>query len=400
MLDLINFNGDASCLPHSVFLKYIEDGSFYSWLQLFDKYSHHAAFGMTGMSLLDVISSSDNLSISSINSSPYLHCINRPYSHSLSIRMPSALSDLNILLGIFIYQKSFSSNSSCYLPPEFSLRSSSLQLLYKLHIDKVFHASPSYFSRDQSNPSNDFLRIDLPDGSSVFSFCIHHSATHSYLRTIQLLVPYSPSKLLWRDGESSLLIPDGNRREDYFLSSLDQPFLSPSDFLSSLSHDPFVVEHYPLRSYQPWIGDYSNEWFFEISTNLFQRSLTHTRLDLKFVLLLLMSHSSDLLASVSKEHVSIQLKDIEYPHSISTHTILRDSRTSLAESINWLGNYYLDNLCFPSPDLISRCNHTTRQLFYRLCSHQTALSDLAGSYFDVPVSLSELSSFLFRSLSS
>lgn len=359
MLDLINFNADASCLPRHTWRHCLSSGQFHNHIQSYSLTSQPFLIGFTGLTLVD-ISLHSPATLDLLNNSPNIRHVVRPLVHSLPKGMSLNLRHLNIVLGYAILLRLINRDliEPAYLPPEFFFRVDEIPSLHSVGCKYLFHCIHRSNMEKRPYSGLQICTLNSPDGSSLQSIQLDSSFSHAYLSSLQLHHALDDQHgILWRDGESPLLIPNGIDRERWFLSN-SGPRTTFQQYLSIPLHAPPVsLGYYPLSPLAPWTGDQSNFWFYEIASSLRDSYNLNKPLSPLQVLLVLFSYSSDLVASAAKIDVQIRLKHDPQSDSTFAYTIHRDQRAAEAELIDYLSTILtvndsdlplISHECFPA----------------------------------------------------
>ncbi|MBC8555094.1 MAG: hypothetical protein H8D23_36230, partial [Candidatus Brocadiales bacterium] len=222
IVDIVNFNADASCLSSGNWLEALRgctNSKICKWLGLFVKYNKKINLGVTGSTLADIKKyNPDAINIINDNKNIF-EIILRPWSHDISLYRTDSLFIYNVELGIKSIKSEFEFASNYYLAPEFMITSRQIELLVKMNIEAIF-INPNRYQ-------NDIKRRIIPSphlvygtsGAVIKCITIHGSSTQKYLSSCQLSDPTVWNQFIqnnsddlifsWRDGESFLLIPDG-----------------------------------------------------------------------------------------------------------------------------------------------------------------------------------------------
>ena len=324
VVDIVNFNADASCLPSSIWLEALKGGTnsvICQWLSLFIKNKRKVTLGFTGSTIADIkIFNPDAIKIINENKDIF-EIILRPWSHDISLYRTDSLFIYNVELGIRTIKSEFESVSNYYLAPEFMITSRQIELISKMGIDAIFINPDRY--------QNDIKRRIIPkphivygtSESTIKCITIHGSTTQKYLSSCQLndpkiwdqFIQNFPDDLIfsWRDGESFLLIPDRLSREEYLLQgeseNINRNKLQSLEinYEDSSLYDLSYYKSYPIHSFTAWIKEMKMMWYIDrigkIENNYFELT------DFQKTLLLQMINS-DILASVEKISPKIKLK--------------------------------------------------------------------------------------------
>jgi len=324
VVDIVNFNADASCLSSSIWLDALQGGTnskICQWLELFVRNNKKVSLGFTGSTLADIKKFNPD-AINIINEKKDIfEIILRPWSHDISLYRTDSLFIYNVELGIRTIKSEFDSVSNYYLAPEFMITSRQIELISKMGIEAIFINPDRY--------QNDIKRRIIPtphivygtSESTIKCIAIHGKTTQKYLSSCQLNDPKIWDKFIqdfpddlifsWRDGESFLLIPDGLSREEYLLQgeseNINRKKLQSLEinYEDSSLYDRSYYKSYPIHSFTAWIKEMKMMWYVDrirkIENNFSKLS------DLQITLLLQLINS-DILASVEKISPKIKLK--------------------------------------------------------------------------------------------
>ena len=324
VVDIVNFNADASCLSSSIWLDALQGGTnskICQWLELFVRNNKKVSLGFTGSTLADIKKFNPD-AINIINEKKDIfEIILRPWSHDVSLYRTDSLFIYNVELGIRTIKSEFESVSNYYLAPEFMITSRQVELISKMAIEAIFINPDRY--------QNDIKRRIIPtphivygtSESTIKCIAIHGRTTQKYLSSCQLNDPKIWDKFIqdfpddlifsWRDGESFLLIPDGLSREESLLQgeseNINRKKLKSLEinYEDSSLYDRSYYKSYPIHSFTAWIKEMKMMWYVDrirkIENNFSKLS------DLQITLLLQLINS-DILASVEKISPKIKLK--------------------------------------------------------------------------------------------
>jgi len=324
VVDIVNFNADASCLSSSIWLDALQGGinsKICQWLELFVRNNKKVSLGFTGSTLADIKKFNPD-TINIINEKKDIfEIILRPWSHDISLYRTDNLFIYNVELGIRTIKSEFDSVSDYYLAPEFMITSRQIELISKMGIEAIFINPDRY--------QNDIKRRIIPTSHIVYGtsesnikcIAIHGKTTQKYLSSCQLNDPKIWDKFIqdfpddlifsWRDGESFLLIPDGLSREESLLQgeseNINRKKLQSLEinYEDSSLYDRSYYKSYPIHSFTAWIKEMKMMWYVDrirkIENNFSKLS------DLQITLLLQLINS-DILASVEKISPKIKLK--------------------------------------------------------------------------------------------
>ena len=150
VVDIVNFNADASCLSSSIWLDALQGGTnskICQWLALFVRNDKKVNLGFTGSTLAD-IKKFNPKAINIINEKKDIfEIILRPWSHDISLYRTDSLFIYNVELGIRTIKSEFESVSNYYLAPEFMITSRQIELISKMGIEAIF-INPDRYQND------------------------------------------------------------------------------------------------------------------------------------------------------------------------------------------------------------------------------------------------------------
>jgi hypothetical protein len=281
--DIVNFNCDASCLSAEAWIGALRGGersALFRWLRLYVDRARPVALGFTGASLADIAAYNPE-AIALLRSAPEVFQILwRPFAHDLPFFRTEPGFCLNLDLGRAVAERLLGRISPIFLPPEFMQTNRQTRLL----AERGAAASMIMASRFNGEigptlPTRPFRLRGIPDGALA---CIpaRGELTKVYLSSLQLLDPdiwtgalaAIHTGVLWRDGESSFLLPDGIERERFWLdnSVADWSHL-PVPEEGEIADTPLLG--YPVHPFAAWMDEMSMLWFLQRVRALEQRVL-------------------------------------------------------------------------------------------------------------------------------
>ena len=326
VVDIVNFNADASCLSSSIWMDALKGGinsKIYQWLSLFVRNKKRITLGIVGSTLADIKKyNPDAINIINDNKDVF-EIILRPWSHDISLYRTDSLFIYNVELGIKSIKSEFESVSNYYLAPEFMITSRQIELIVEMGIEAIFINPDRY--------QNDIKKRIIPaphlvygtSGAIINCITIHGYSTQKYLSSCQLNNPtiwdqfikdHSDDEIFsWRDGESFLLIPDGLSREESWLQGESDYFNRIKlqslkiGYEDSCLYDKQYYKSYPIHSFSAWVKEMKMMWYVDrirmIENNFSKLSDFQKTLFLQLI-------NSDILSSVEKISPKIKL-DIE-----------------------------------------------------------------------------------------
>jgi hypothetical protein len=335
LIDVVNFNGDASCLATSDWLNMLRGGSdapFYRWLQLYVQSGSRVVLGLPGATASDIAAHNPE-SIALVRTHPDIfQIIVRPYSHDLALVRTERGFSFNLDTGERLLQHLFGRLAPFYLAPEFMLTSSQVGLLAKRGMATFVFADRLEAHVAAELPNAPFELVGTGDRRTL-AIPFHCALTRAYLRTVQLLdasqwqgavAAVAPSTAyLWRDGESVFLLPDSLRRERAWLnaaSGMERAFLEAGDLTEERCDR---ATSFPLPSFSAWVREMKMYWFIE---QLREIELGFAALDKDQRGFFLQAINSDILSSIEKKPPLVELAEVDGTGACRTHVIARHSR--------------------------------------------------------------------------
>ena len=323
LVDIVNFNADASCFGASAWLTTLtggEQSTFCQWLRLYVELDKKVTLGLTGATVADMRAFNPE-AIALINAHPEIfELIARPFSHDISLLRSREGFITNLEAGWRVLTASFGRVRKLYLPPEFMLTNEQVALLAQRGYQEVV-VNAARFSPElqQRIPTEPYILRGI-GGTQVGCLPVLGALTQAYLDSIHQCdaAPWlkamadAPAVRSWRDGESPFLIPDGVARERAWLASergvarkhladLDLQFRA-SDVLPAMS-----FHAYPVHSFTAWMKEFRMLGY----VNRLQRLEDSVRdFDDVELGLWLQAINSDVLSAVEKSSPTVTLKQL------------------------------------------------------------------------------------------
>jgi hypothetical protein len=343
LVDIVNFNSDASCLSASIWLSNLRGGNrspLYRWLMNYITYEKKVVLGLIGATIADMAAWNPE-TLDLINAHPEVfQLILRPFVHDIALLRSPKGFELNFGLGRKSIEREFKHVSLFFLPPEFMLTSEQVHYLSEVGVKGTF-INASRFAED--------MQRRIPDkpywvkgvlGSELLCIPCDGKLTVAFLESLYgfdgrkwnnaLLSCNSPRIFSWRDGESAFLIPEGIEREESWLRSespaIQREFIQ--DFTSAAlgqekqEHNHFYSS-YPVHSFTRWMKEFRMLGFVQrmqaIERKLENFSIVELGLWLQTV-------NSDILSAVEKPSPSVQLGSKDRPGFSEECVIKRSER--------------------------------------------------------------------------
>lgn len=391
VVDVVNFNADASCLSNQSWLGALAGGTesiFYRWLKLYVENHKKVVIGFTGATVADIDRFNPDC-LTLVNKYPdVFEIILRPFAHDISLLRSAAGFRLNLDLGIQTIRQAFQQVQPFYLPPEFMCNSSHIAELVFRGIEGVF-LYPARFDDVTADriPRQPFTLKGLM-GTKICTLPIDESSSQAYLEAIhtysadtwnqQVLRSDDRSMFVWRDGESAFLLPDTVNRESAWL-------VSESDriqrcFLSELDLAPETPERndnlgtriqtYPIHSFAAWIQEMKMYWFISkverIEEGLQLMDDFQQHLWLQVI-------NSDILSAVEKRSPIIQIKTDAASSKLKSFTIQRQPK-------EYAGEEFFNMLTRANePEILAHYQHSDEPHMQLLRERMAYLESLTSS---------------------
>ncbi len=341
LVDVANFNADASCLSSKSWIASLDGGKnsqLHKWLEFYVALKKKITIGFTGGTIADILALNP-CSLDLINENPKtFEILLRPFAHDISIlRTPEAFL-LNFSWGKTIIQNEFRNVAEFYLPPEFMLTNEQVFLLSQEKIDGLFLNPERFDIETRKRIPRTPYRVKGIHNSLVNCIPVSGMLTNLYLHSIHNFDSQMWNKAIldqcgviysWRDAESSFLLPDGLQREKFWLEEeedkiervhlkeIQNTFIENSELPEQNFHS------YPMHSFHAWMKEFRMLGFLKRVENIENRL---GQLNYQQKMLWLQTICSDILSSIEKTSPKIKLKKQSYQDTTTEHIIYRSER--------------------------------------------------------------------------
>jgi hypothetical protein len=341
LLDIVNFNADASCLASADWLSAMSGGSssvFCRWLKLYVEQNKKVSLGLTGATVADLaICNPESLRV--ITEHPdVFEIILRPFSHDIALLRSAIGFELNLKLGRSLLEREFGKVTPFFLPPEFMLTNAQLAQLVDFDVRGVFINAERFKPEVKRCLPEAPYRIRGLFGKRLPCIPLQGRITRTYLHSLQRYDAEEWNHALersgpelcatWRDGESFLLLPDGLEREARWLASergvertLVRDALSTMKFQSELGSS--TIESYPVHSFSSWVKEFR---MYGYLTRLHEVERNLTDLTDEQLVLWLQAINSDVLSAVEKDSPIVRIAPEPGSTELVDWTIQRSAR--------------------------------------------------------------------------
>lgn len=342
LIDIVNFNADASCLSSAEWLKILKGGSeskFYKWLNLFVKKRKMVVLGFPGATIADLATFNPE-AIGLINANPDIfEMILRPFAHDVGLLRQDPGFEMNFSYGKKIICREFINIANYFLPPEFMATNDQVYKMKKMGVKGIF-SNPSRFSNEIKDrlPKTPF-QLKGFDGIKMECIPFEEGLTKKYLWAIQqfdcfpwnLHIAESSREFIfsWRDGESLFFLPEGVEREEYWLTheadSIQRSHLQsiPSKILNNENLIEYQFHAYPIHSCLSWMKEFRLLGFINRIMKIENKLDALTEEEIHIWLLAI---NSDIMSSIEKASPVVNLKLSSKSSNFINHKIYRSER--------------------------------------------------------------------------
>lgn len=324
LVDVVNVNGEASCLSSLRWLEILKGNvhsEFFQWLDLYTKYKKKITLGLTGATVVDILKFNPE-AIELINGNPDIfEIIIRSFSHDIPLLRSTEGFEKNIIIGQNIIKREFNNVSPFFLPPEFMLTNEQITSLSSKNIQAVFINSFRFPEEIKNRIPTEPYEVHGICGTKLGCIPIEGELTFDYLDALHRYSPQAWNRNInsnkrkfvfsWRDGESPFLIPDGFKRERSWLKSesknIQRKHLKDLqlNYLSSEELPKETFKSYPVHSFSDWMEGLRMLGFLRRIQKIEEKI---QKLSQEQVILWLHVIGSDILSAVEKRSPVIKIK--------------------------------------------------------------------------------------------
>lgn len=342
LIDVVNFNADASCLSSDRWLEILgggENSLLVKWLQLYVDHRKKVVLGFLGATVADM-SIFNPEAVMLINNHPDIfEIILRPFAHDIALLRQGKGFLVNFDLGAETIRREFDRICNYFLPPEFMLTNEQIVQLRDRNVSGVF-INTARFSTELKGriPATPYMIRGL-FGAAINCIPFRGKLTNSYLHALQMYdcsewnagIQGAPEDVVfvWRDGESSFLLPDGLARESFWLTNEETVFkrdhIGDLDlaFVPSEQLEENCYRSYPVHSFSAWMKEFRMLGFINRVQRLEEclQSLTPEQ-----ICYWLMIINSDIMSSIEKRSPVVSMKSAPDSKNSLDFTIQRSER--------------------------------------------------------------------------
>jgi len=329
VVDVVNFNADASCLAAETWLRMLQGGAssqLCQWLGLYLRQQRKVVLGFVGSAIADIAVLNPE-AIELVNHHPEIYeILLRPFAHDIALLRSTRGFATNLSLGMLTISREFRNVVDYFLPPEFMLTSSQVEHLSSRGVKGTFINSARFKGELQGRIPNTPYVLEGVLGAKLNCISLAGELTDAYLQSIHFYggeawndaiernsrdgVAYS-----WRDGESCFLLPDSVAREAAWLAD-ETPGIERRHLSEEIARSSFsgIEEHgkafgsYPTHSFSAWFKENRMLGFLG-QVQRFESRLEEMSIDARTLWLQVIN--SDILSAVEKDSPTILLREAE-----------------------------------------------------------------------------------------
>jgi len=329
LIDVVNFNADASCLSSSKWIRCLEGGASSILVSVLRAYVHAGRkvnLGLIGATAADIAARNPE-AIQLINEHPGIfEIVARPFAHDNALlRLPIGFQ-ANVQAGLDILRASFRRVNSYFLAPEIMVTGEQIRILRELGITGVFLHKGRYdvsvTGRVPDEPFGIFGVFRTP------MWCIPFTERdlewrylhmlHGTLKPEEWAAAIAESArqtrtVIWRDGESCLLHPLGPRHEAEAWAAeaalgVERAFLSELELGDAAvdTQRADSLRYFPMHSMRPWLDSMKMYWFVRRLARI-EEKLPSLPDDVRRLWLLTIN--SDILSAAEKKPPIVDVSD-------------------------------------------------------------------------------------------
>lgn len=377
IVDVVNFNSDASCLSSSSWSSLLKGGKnsvLYNFLNTYIQLRKKISLGIIGATVADMVKWNPEAVALIRDHREIFEIILRPFAHDVALLRSSNGFDLNFRCGKRTLEKEFGKVEPYFLPPEFMLTNYQVAQLVSLGVKGTF-VNANRFTADVKRkiPTVPYTVRGVNE-TSMACIPVLGELTRAYLDSIhrydatpwnkKILESPGDIHFSWRDGESPFLIPDGSERERSWLTTesgeIERLFVSEASALTpprpAADGAGEHLHSYPVHSFLAWVKEFRMLGFVQ-KVNAYEERLH--RLTTEELTIWLSLINSDILSAVEKTSPAVTLLDRATGKEYS-YVIWRSERGFEGE--DYL--YALDNLQ-KSPAILRGSQFHIQRLFNR-----------------------------------
>lgn len=325
LLDIVNFNSDASCMSSKKWLKSLEGGNKSIFCKFLSSYINHQRkvnIGFTGVTIKDLAFYNPE-ALEMINEYPDLfEILPRCFSHDLSPLCNTKGFRLNLETGLKTVKEYFNNYNNAFLQNEVMILNHQIEIICEYGIEAIF-IRPERFNESVQAiipPHSYYCRGT--GRSKILNIPMYPKLDLHYLSVLHGETPpshwielnnNSDLKVLWRDGESAFLFPAGIEIEERVLKEENKHNIKRyllSEKLKSFHQNAqttnmeYHLKHFPHHPLDHWLKDFKMLWVLERLNDIEKNIDKESSIIQKMWLLAI---NSDIMASSEKPAPTIKV---------------------------------------------------------------------------------------------
>lgn len=328
LIDVVNFNADASCLASAKWLRCLEGGRDSIVMRVLTNYAAHRRkvnLGIVGATARDLAAFNPQ-AVEFINEhSEVFEIVLRPFAHDNALlRLPAGFR-WNAENGIAALRRLFRRVGDFYLAPENMVTGGQIRILRELGVRGIFlHKGRYDVSVNRHVPDVPFelrgvfgtpmlcVPFAAAELEALFLRGLHGMETAEAWGAAARQRSAQGQCVIWRDGESCLLHPLAPRHEEQMFAAEEAAGVERA-FLSELrlprerpALRDGVLRYFPLHSMRPWMEAMKLYWYIG-RVQLLEQQLDRQPEPVKRLWLLTIN--SDILSAAEKSSPVVDVSD-------------------------------------------------------------------------------------------
>lgn len=319
LIDVVNFNADASCLSSSAWHEALRGGAdsdVCRWLMAAVDTGRKLSLGLTGATVADLVHANPEAVSVIRDHRDIFELLVRPFAHDVALLRSPGGFRYNLALGQRVLGHTFGDDiTPAYLPPEFMLTNEQLGLLAEAGILATFINRSRFRSDLAANIPETPYVVEGLFGAALPCLPLSGALTHAQRDALHEFTAAPWNEAIartetdlvasWRDGESAFFLPDGVDRERAWLEhEAGARRCHVRDVMGELV-DAQHRAGYPLHAVGDWMKELRMLGYLRRIERLEDRwvELSHDQR-----ILWLSAIGSDVLSAVEKEPPQIEYR--------------------------------------------------------------------------------------------
>jgi hypothetical protein len=342
IVDIVNFNADASCLTSRHWLESLSGGKksdLCRWLSLYVDHGKKISLGLTGATIADMaVHNPESLDLIRRNREIF-EVLLRPFAHDIALLRSRAGFEINFRFGKTVIEREFDRVAPFFLPPEFMLTGEQISILREEGARGVFINSKRFSPEVEERIPVEPYMVRGTEGSLIGCFPCQGVLTRAYLDALHrfefdgwnrgIQKTETAVVYVWRDGESPFFTPGGLRRERMWLenedSGIERIDLAGGDteFVANETLEEYHYKSYPPHSFSAWVKEMRMLGYLQKVSRIEE---ILDRLTPRQIFYWLMVINSDILSSIEKPGPVFELKKSPESLAANEYKLYRSNR--------------------------------------------------------------------------